>query len=419
MPRAGSVCWCGNRALEVFSEEYLHCSQCETLVAASQPEAEDLFAGNGERGLYGRDYFESYQVERLGLPPISERARLDLSERCVHWLGTLLKYKLPPARVLEIGSLHGGFVALLRWAGFDATGLELSPWAVDFARRTFDIPVLQGYVEQQELAPQAFDVIVMMDVLEHLPDPEGTVQHCKKLLRPDGILLIQTPAYPEGKSLQEMKAHDDQFVRMLLPEQHLYLFSRRSVTELLARAGMAHAQFEQAIFARYDMFLVGSFSAPAVLPDEAVRTKLSANASARLVQALLDCGERISSLSSRLQFAEADRAARLRVIENQGNQLGELEAERNNLQAETAALRAHMEMLEQKRFDKLMAIESELRETIGQLESVRTELESSQRRFRSYALQVEAQQRLIERLRRTYPYRLLRRLGLWSWMDKS
>src|SRR5277367_4367635 len=101
-----SVCWCGNASLAEFSLEYARCQLCETLVLRRMPTAAELAVHDDERDFYGRHYFDRMAGE-YGLPPLAERARSDLSERCLHWLRALLKYKLPPARVLEIGSAHG------------------------------------------------------------------------------------------------------------------------------------------------------------------------------------------------------------------------------------------------------------------------------------------------------------------------
>jgi len=39
-----------------------------------------------------------------------------------------------------------------------------------------------------------------------------TMRHCVRLLKPEGLLLIQTPRYPEGKSLEVMRKDGDRFV---------------------------------------------------------------------------------------------------------------------------------------------------------------------------------------------------------------
>ncbi len=327
------------------------------------PAPAELLAGEDERGFYGHAYFDTYQVERLGLPPIRERARLDLKERCVYWLRTLLRYKLPPAKVLELGSAHGGFVALMRWAGFDAAGLELSPWVAAFARQTFDIPVLEGPIEQQTIEAGSLDAIVLMDVLEHLPDPIGTLQHGARLLKPAGILLIQTPCYREGKTLEAMISDGDRFQSMLLPDQHLYLFSKQSVTELLRRLGFGHVQFEPAIFPAYDMFLAAGTAPLPTASDKQFRESIELSPAGRLVGGLLDLRSELEDLTARYAESEADRAARLTVIESQSRQL----------------------------------------------QSVRSELQGLQKTLDRYRV-------VLQRLSGSYVYALMRKLRLWGWL---
>src|SRR6185503_8503899 len=115
------LCWCDKSSLVTFSPDYAVCQHCGTLVSQVGLSVEQLTVRDDDQDFYGREYWLSHQRQDLGLPDIYARARSDLPERGLYWLRTLLSYKLPPARVLELGSSHGGFVALLRWAGFDAT----------------------------------------------------------------------------------------------------------------------------------------------------------------------------------------------------------------------------------------------------------------------------------------------------------
>jgi glycosyltransferase involved in cell wall biosynthesis/2-polyprenyl-3-methyl-5-hydroxy-6-metoxy-1,4-benzoquinol methylase/uncharacterized coiled-coil protein SlyX len=357
-PNHVSRCWCGNETLEGFSDDYFRCAHCETLVAARMPDPKNLLAGQDEQGFYGHSYFESYQVEKLGFPPIAERARRDLPERCVHWLRALLKFKLPPARILELGSAHGGFVALMRWAGYQATGLELSPWVVDFARQTFGVPMLQGPIEAQSTQPLSLDAVVLMDVLEHLPDPVKTLQQCVRLLKPDGILLIQTPSYRESMSLEQMVAAGDEFVKMLLPDQHLYLFSKRSVAELLRRVGAEHVQFESAIFPAYDMFLVGTKAPASVIPEEEIQAALTGSRDGRLVRALLDLRSSFEDLTVKHVESEADRADRLQAISAQGYRLALLDEAIRGLSGQLEAQQARLAESDADRIARRADIES-------------------------------------------------------------
>jgi glycosyltransferase involved in cell wall biosynthesis/SAM-dependent methyltransferase len=285
------TCWCGNTDLTTFSPEYLRCD-CGTLVDRLFPQ-EDLTRVEDRGEFYSRDYYLKHLPEDYGLPTLPERARGDLPERDLHWLRTLLSYKLPPSRILELGSAHGGFVALMRWAGFDATGLELSPWLAEYARRTFDVPMLVGPIEDHDLAPGSLDCVALMDVLEHLQDPVRSMGGALASLKRDGVLLIQTPCFPDDLTYEQMRSADHLFLAQLRPREHLFLFSRRSIQALFGRLGAPHLVFEPAIFAYYDMFLaVGRTPAVKHQADDIV-TALGSRAGGRMVLALLDLDDRL------------------------------------------------------------------------------------------------------------------------------
>jgi 2-polyprenyl-3-methyl-5-hydroxy-6-metoxy-1,4-benzoquinol methylase len=274
------ACWCGNAKLSAFGEGYRRCDDCQTLVAEISAEQANPRVKDDSSDLYGRDYWFKHQTHDLGCPDIHARKRSDLSERCIHWLRSLLQFKLPPAKVLEIGCAHGGFVAMLNQAGFDASGIELSPAIVKLAAKTFDIDVLQGPVEDQSIAAGSLDAIVLMDVMEHLPQPCQTLEHCLKLLKSDGILLIQTPCYPGRTSLAQLR------------NEHLFLFSEQSAALLFERLDAPFIEFIPAIFGFYDMSFVVSRSPLNHSTAEQQATALSRTVNGRFMQAMLDLDDR-------------------------------------------------------------------------------------------------------------------------------
>ena len=292
-------CWCGNEDLSEFGEGYRRCDVCQTLVAKISRRQADPRVKDDHADLYGRDYWFSHQTQDLQCPDIVSRSRSDLAERCVHWLRSLLQFKLPPAKVLEIGCAHGGFVAMLRQAGYDAQGLELSPSIVKLAQKTFDVPVLTGPIEDQKIAAGSLDAIVMMDVMEHLPQPLATLGRCVDLLKPDGVLLVQTPAYPERKKLTQLRAIGHKFPQMLDLNEHLYLFSRTSAALLLERVDAAFIEFIPAIFDFYDMSFVASRSPLAQTTAKDRSGALCSTISGRFMQAMLDLDDRRLNLLDR------------------------------------------------------------------------------------------------------------------------
>lgn len=300
-------CWCGNSDLVAFTADYRRCTQCESLVVSKWPDPETFRVEDDERDFYGQQYHQKFVATAYGYPDLEERARADLPERCLHWLKALMKYLLPPATVLELGSGHGGFVALLSWAGFRAQGLELSPWLATFASETFNVSILKGSVESQPIRKGSLDAIVLMDVLEHLPDPVGTMRHCMSLLGPLGVLLIQTPRYPAGETFEKLVELDHKFVLQLKPNEHLFLFSEEAVRKLFLTLGGRYVYFEPAIFSHYDMFFVVSQRELAPNPQDAIAESLKASTASRLVLALLDQDALLKKTCRQMADLEQDR----------------------------------------------------------------------------------------------------------------
>ena len=279
-------CWCSDSKLVEFSESYLRCTNCETLVRKKTSKVDPFGTPDDLHNFYSERYWFEYQRDQLGLPDITERAVSDLPERCLYWLKHLLSFRLPPGKVLELGCGHGGSVALMNEAGFEAIGMEMSPWVVNFAQRIFNIPVLQGPLENVELKQNSFDVIAAFDVLEHLPDPAFTMSRCAELLRSDGILMIQTPKLPEGKTYRGMVRQNHRFLPMFKEQGHLYLFSRRSIVHLLENLSFNQICFLDPLFPS-DMVLVASRQKLRTYTDKAVAEKLLTSPSGRIILAML------------------------------------------------------------------------------------------------------------------------------------
>lgn len=283
------ACWCGHPTLEHYSDDYHVCKACGTLVSRAPVNPRHLRVERDAGEFYSKDYWLKHQAEHHGLPTLEQRARLDLPERCTHWLRHLLSRRLPPARVLDIGCAHGGYVALLNWAGFEAAGTEMSPWVVDFARRNFGVTAYVGPIEQQSFAVGSFDVIVLNDVLEHLPEPAKTLAYCAALLAPGGFFIIQTPEYKEHLNYADLKTASDLFLQHMDDNdtEHLYLFSRRGAGVIFGRLGFPHLDFWNPVYT-YDMFFSAS---RAPLPEnqpDAIAARLAGQPSGRFVLALLD-----------------------------------------------------------------------------------------------------------------------------------
>jgi 2-polyprenyl-3-methyl-5-hydroxy-6-metoxy-1,4-benzoquinol methylase len=327
-------CWCGSQNLERFSDFYVKCPLCKSLVSTYIMPKDFYKETKPDESFYGQEYWMEY-VKTLGYPDITERARNDLSERDVYWLRALLQYKLPPARTLELGCAHGGLVFLMKMAGYDAQGAEMSKWICEYASKTFDIPMLCGAIEDFHIPKGSMDVILMMDVLEHMPDPVDGLGKIAAVLKEDGLAVIQTPCWREtDKTYDEMKTANSVFLCHLKEREHLYLFSEISARKILNQLGFQYIILEPPIYS-YDMFIFVSKSPLSKNDKKIIDAALLKNPQSRLILALIDFYYKLDKKDELLSACEADRAARLEVIYRQEREFsGRLKA----YEADRAAL---------------------------------------------------------------------------------
>jgi SAM-dependent methyltransferase/cell division protein FtsB len=130
----------------------------------------------------------------------------------------------------------------------------------------------------------------------------------------------------------------------------------------------------------------------------------------------------VTALRGRLEAVKADRAARLEVIEAQGRQLGEVEGERNTLRAEVTALRGQREAVKADRAARLEVIEAQgrqLGEVEGERNTLRAEVQVQLEQIQGLMAQLRGLQRSFQMIQSARAYRLLRRLGRWSWAEQA
>jgi SAM-dependent methyltransferase len=152
-----------------------------------------------------------------------------------------LKHLLPPSgsRVLDIGTAGGAFLDAATQFGYDAVGMEPSRYLVEKGKMR-GLKIEQGVIDNHSFAPASFDMVCLWDVIEHLPDPRGSLAKIRKLLKPDGVLLIN---YPDVGTWPA-KLAGRRFWWIL--SVHLHHFTRQSIAEICRRTG-----FEAYHFRRY------------------------------------------------------------------------------------------------------------------------------------------------------------------------
>jgi SAM-dependent methyltransferase len=100
----------------------------------------------------------------------------------------------PEARLLDAGCGSGRTLDELARYG-RVSGVDLSPDAVETARRRGHDDVRVARVEELPFADATFDVVTCLDVVEHTPDDRAALAELRRVTRPGGLLLVTVPAY--------------------------------------------------------------------------------------------------------------------------------------------------------------------------------------------------------------------------------
>lgn len=128
-------------------------------------------------------------------------------------------------RALDVGCGIGIMVRWLDFLGFEGHGVEISPWAVDYAHRELSLHrVRQGTVAEASFPDGHFTLVTLVHVLEHLNDPEPTLREILRILEPGGYLYVESPC-----------SHRDT-ADYLIPE-HLWFYNIPALEYLLSCIG--------------------------------------------------------------------------------------------------------------------------------------------------------------------------------------
>lgn len=154
---------------------------------------------------------------------------------------------LPPRieRLMELGAASGATYSLIKqeFPEVWGYGIELDPIAAKRACEVFDI-VKTDFIEniefEKEIAPASLDVILCLDILEHLVDPWAVVKRLTPLLRQGGRLIISVPNVRNFKFLMGVLFSGDFRYKDagILDKTHLRFFTFETAMELATCGGL-------------------------------------------------------------------------------------------------------------------------------------------------------------------------------------
>ena len=145
------------------------------------------------------------------------------------------------SEVLDLGAADGSVAAVLKRMGCRVWGVEMDREAADRARRECEevlVADLNRVDLSVEFAGREFDVVLMLDVLEHLVDPLAALNSVKEVLRGSGWAVISLPNVAHiSVRLSLLEGRFEYTDLGLLDRTHLHFYTSEGIRELLSRAG--------------------------------------------------------------------------------------------------------------------------------------------------------------------------------------
>jgi 2-polyprenyl-3-methyl-5-hydroxy-6-metoxy-1,4-benzoquinol methylase len=211
---------CGSRLFRSVFEPIKKCRGC----GLCQVNPLGKFRGENETEAYFlKEYLPLYLANREN----------SLAERRAHISAIRGYCRLPGRpRLLDVGCAIGSMLQEAKAAGWDPVGVETSEFAANYAAEHSGCPVYAGTLQKAAFPSESFDVVTLMDVIEHVPYPVDLIDEIYRVLRPGGVVFLVTPNFSSF------------FVRLygptaygVWPDQHIVYFQPSTVERLLRNVG--------------------------------------------------------------------------------------------------------------------------------------------------------------------------------------
>jgi SAM-dependent methyltransferase len=194
--------------------EMVRCNDCGTVFTSVLPSSQEE----------AEDYSAYYHEGNLVVPDF-------VAERLDQLVSGFDRYRRRN-RWLDVGCGAGTLLRAAGNRGWDAVGTEVSAGAVD-AGRSQGLDVRLGELADLGLDPAGFDVVSLVEVLEHVPEPRDLLSAAAGLVRPGGVLYVTTP-HGRGISARLLGTRWS----VMAPPEHLQLLSAEGLRRLTLETGM-------------------------------------------------------------------------------------------------------------------------------------------------------------------------------------
>ena len=194
------------------------------------------------RSYYSSSYYDE-RKEYYDDTAAESKAHQDKMESFHVGLDLLEKHRPSRGRMVDVGCGFGTFLSLAKSRGWKACGVDISEHAASVAAQKAGVRVIAGTLKDAGFADSEFDAVSLNDSFEHFADPNEQLELICRILKPDGILFLNTPNQEAllrtvADAIYRMSCKRITYpVRKLYHEFHLFYYSEDNLKRMLEKNG--------------------------------------------------------------------------------------------------------------------------------------------------------------------------------------
>ena len=208
--------------------------------------------GIHEYGILDRSYHLDRQTKKA--------VKYRLKRRTEEVIKIIKKYySEAPENIIDLGTADGLMLSEIKdsFPSAKCVGIEYSRELVEVNSDT-RIIILKGDMNSLQIEDNSFEVAIAAAVIEHLPDPKMMLEEAKRVLKPNGIIIITSPD-PFWEHIATMIGH-------LSPSQHVCLMNIKKIALLLIDVGYEVLEKKK--------FMISPFGMPLEISVEKLLTRM-------------------------------------------------------------------------------------------------------------------------------------------------
>jgi SAM-dependent methyltransferase len=170
--------------------------------------------------------FSNYIFSAPPVPPVMEPGQ--------RLMALLEETNIPKGKAFDVGTATGDFLYHLRNLGWDVSGCDPTPKAVELARSAYGLDVALG--GDHEVLPQraGLDLITFSHVLEHVPEPSESLRRARNALADGGHVAFEFPCFVQPASMPPG----------IFMMEHLNYFSEEPVRLMVENCGFELVKYK-------------------------------------------------------------------------------------------------------------------------------------------------------------------------------